>query len=106
MSKLSNFLSRWWPRRHLSAKVLRSYESVVVVSSMSAVPEHPASKIYLVRRDGVDRRLVFACPCGVAHRIDVNLMATVQPCWSVVLRGKRVSLRPSVDVDREDCQAH
>lgn len=104
MYKIVNAFRQWWAQ----PKALRSYRDVVIVASMADVPELPASKIYLVHRGGVNRRLVFACPCGTAHRVDVNLMPSTQPCWRLTEKGRKVSLWPSIAVDRDGsaCGAH
>ena len=54
-----NMLTAWWRRLWRRRRVT----NVIFVESMTSVPEHLGSDVYIVRRGGFDRRAVLDCPC-------------------------------------------
>lgn len=85
----------------------RRYGKVVVVDSMTAVPERPGGTIYIVRRAGIERRAAFACPCRCGRKIDLNLLpSTQQPSWSAMIDGNKVTLHPSIWLRADPCKSH
>jgi hypothetical protein len=96
-------IQRWWKR--LIRR--RRYGKVVVVDSMSAVPERMGGTIFIVRRGGFDRRAAFGCPCRCGRRIDLNLVRNAQqPSWSAAIEGDTVTLHPSVWLRQDPCKSH
>jgi len=92
----------WWRR----VRRRRRFVRVLVVESMTEIPSDPGADIYVVRRGGLERRLVISCPCRCKRRIDVNLIAGRDPYWSLKLSGKRISLHPSIWLRSDPCQSH
>lgn len=96
-------LSSWW-------KLLwrrRRFRRVMVVESMTAVPERLGANIYLVRRGGMDRRVVLACPCKCGRKIDLNLVSSShQASWSATFENGKLSLQPSVWLRSDPCHSH
>lgn len=85
----------------------RRYERVVVVDSMTAIPERLGRAIYIVRRDGIGRRAAFECPCRCGRKIDLNLIpSNQQPSWSATMDSDKVTLHPSVWLRSDPCQSH
>lgn len=100
---IAEAIKAWWKRLWRR----RRYGKVVVVDSMSAVPERLGGTIYIVRRGGIDRRAAFECPCRCGRKIDVNLMpGSQQSSWSVTIDGTKVTLHPSVWLRSDPCQSH
>jgi hypothetical protein len=84
----------------------RRLSGVTEVASMNDVYEKLGAKIYIVRRGGRERRAVLACPCRCGTRIDVSLMASHNPHWTVEIRDGRISLYPSIWLLQDPCQSH
>lgn len=73
---------------------------------MTEVPENLGADLYVVRRQGLDRRAVFACPCRCGRRIDLSLMKGDWPHWSLDNSKGKVTLRPSVWLRADSCSSH
>ena len=96
-------IKSWW--RRLCRR--RRYHRVVVVDSMTAIPERLGGTIYIVRRGGIDRRAAFECPCRCGRKIDLSLiLSTQQPSWAATTDGDKVTLHPSVWLRSDPCQCH
>ena len=98
---ISLFWRIWrWLRRRRSLKHCRTVES------MTAVPENLGADLYVVRRQGLDRRAVLACPCRCGRRIDLSLMKADRPHWSFVRNHGTVTLTPSIWLCADPCGSH
>jgi Family of unknown function (DUF6527) len=95
-------VKRWWKHFHRGKKIGR----VVVVDSMTSVPEEIGGDLYLVRRDGHDKRVVLNCPCSCGRRIDLSLVASERPHWTIKMNKNKFSLYPSVWLTSDPCQSH
>jgi hypothetical protein len=93
---------RWWER----LRTTRSLQRVVLIESMTELPATLASNLYVVRRAGYDRRAVFNCPCRCGRRIDLNLVRSHSPYWSLILTKGKATIHPSVWLEGEPCQSH
>lgn len=60
----------------------------------------------MVSRDGKSRWIIFDCPKGHGKRIEVNLMRSIKPFWSMDFRDGKISLYPSVAVADDKCDCH
>lgn len=69
------------------------------VESADEIPEElPRNGAVAVGAPDMAKWIAFDCPCRRAHRIMLNLDPNRRPFWRVGLtRGKRLSIRPSVD---------
>jgi len=98
-----DFFDSWWKR----LRRRRRFRYVVVLESMTAVPERLGANIYLVRRGGMDRRAVLACPCRCGRKIDLNLVSSShQASWSAKLEAGKLSLQPSIWLRSDPCDSH
>src|SRR5271168_5126321 len=77
------------------------------------VVQHPKSctcshfKCYPdVRRDSVPLWVVLQCPCRCGERLNVNLMRTARPHWTLSLTRGKASLSPSLWVSTNKCGSH
>jgi len=52
---------------------------------------------YLVSNQGYVWQCVMLCPCGCNQILYTNLMEEYHPYWKYMLKGKTISLRPSID---------
>lgn len=90
-------------RKRLSGAVdflpIRRWRIEHTAAEVDEVPRQiPTRRAYLVMASTRKKWLVFDCPCGMGHRIMLNLDKARQPYWKLVLsRSKAITLRPSVD---------
>ena len=75
------------------------------VASISDVPRQLGSKLYIV---GVPKPkwAVLACPCRCGERINVNLMSSRQPFWTLSGNDDALTLRPSLWMPEAKCGSH
>ena len=94
----------WWRRRQYSKP---HYRKLVHFGRMSEVPELPGRRT-LVIVGALDRPkwLVFACPCGHAHRVALNLSPARQPNWTIETDDKLITVWPSVDSVTAERRCH
>lgn len=59
----------------------------------------------LVSRGGLDRWIVFRCPCGCEDEVPINLDPRVGPAWRIYQPGKNLTVYPSVWRDA-NCESH
>jgi hypothetical protein len=78
------------------------YTKLLFVDSLSEVPKYTGKDIYIVG-NSKKKWIVFQCPNKCGRRIEVNLMRSKYPYWTLSVKRKKVSLWPSVVVD---CGAH
>ncbi len=97
--KFNQILQQWFGKSEPT-----DYKNVIYVESLSDIPMQTGTTIYIVRNDGRKKWIVFRCPNGCGQRIEVNLMQSKYPFWTVKVKSKKVSLWPSVIV--EGCGAH
>ncbi len=98
LDKVISWWRRLWRRQ--------AYKRLLLVESMTEVPERVGADIYVVRRGGLDRRVVLSCPCRCGRRIDLNLATNQAPHWSVAVHQGRVSIDPSIWLRKDQCQSH
>jgi hypothetical protein len=79
---------------------------VEYVESMSSIPPERSEVMYIVRNGGKEKWAVFSCPCEIGERIDVNLMATRFPHWTILHRADGVTLFPSLRMPKDGCNSH
>lgn len=94
-----HFFKQWF-----SKKDKPTFKNVVYVQSLADVPQKTESDIFVVSESGINKWVVFQCPNKCGKRVEVNLMRSRYPYWTVKIRKKKVSLYPSVVV--QDCGAH
>jgi len=82
------------------------YAKIAFIDSLPDAPDDPGSTIYIVGTAKLAKWAVFRCPCGVRHRLEVPLMKSISPHWTLRLRGGRATLWPSVSVDNDPCKSH
>jgi hypothetical protein len=84
----------------------RKYEHVRFADSMSDVPDDPGASIFVVGHPSSPKWVVFQCPCNSEHRLQVPLMKSAHPRWTLDIRGEEASLRPSIWVNGDPCDSH
>jgi hypothetical protein len=85
----------WWRRRRWSTP---RYITTCRYNLMSDVPELPPRRtVAIVGQPDRPKWLVFACPCGHAHRIAVNLSARRNPHWTLTTDDGAIGVWPSID---------
>jgi hypothetical protein len=90
---------RHWRRR-------KRYKAIRHVASMSTVPNATGDEIFIVGTPFTLKWAVFDCPCGLGHKLTVNLMKSQWPRWKAAIEEGRLSLRPSLIVDDHPCESH
>lgn len=95
-------LFAWWRRFRRRKKISR----VIVVASMADVPNNPGGALYVVGDPVKPKWASLACPCRCGERIDVNLMTSRKPVWTLHRREGTISLHPSLWMPEEKCGAH
>lgn len=90
----------WWRRHHLSAPRIRG---TIVVPARSMVPEPiPRRSLVVVGVPTNPKWLLFQCPCGNGHQVELNLQSSHSPRWQLAhSRRGEVTVTPSVDVHGE-----
>ena len=85
----------------------RLWRLEATVADMDDVPLHiRARRAVLVGAPRHQKWLVFDCPCGIGHRIILNLDRSRQPAWTLrVSKSGALTLHPSVNYrdDRRVC---
>jgi hypothetical protein len=92
-----NFWEKWFTKQKPF-----HYTKVLFADSLSDVPTNIGKHIYIVGTLKM-KWVVFSCPNNCGRRVEVNLMKSKYPNWTLRLKRKKVSLCPSVVVD---CGAH
>lgn len=88
----------WGPKK-------RTYVGpIITVTSRSELPRFLGSALYIVGEN--PKWVVLKCPCGCGETIDVNLMKSRSPFWTVLMRDGKATLRPSIWVPAERCGSH
>jgi hypothetical protein len=82
-----------------------SVSRVVPVASRDALPRFLGSALYVVGGDH-PKWAVLKCPCGCGEVIDVNLMKSRSPFWTLSLKDGKATLKPSLWVPAERCGSH
>src|ERR1700733_6376014 len=95
-----SFLRLWrWIRRR------RRLQDVKHVASMNDLPEHLGGDVFVVG-ESKPKWFVLECPCRCGHRIDVNLMRSRQPYWSLSVSARGATLAPSLWMPSDKCGSH
>jgi hypothetical protein len=93
-------LTIWrWIRRRYSLTRIRN------VGSMNDLPERLGSTIFVVG-GAKPKWVVLECPCRCGGRIDVNLMKSRRPYWTLSVAAGRATLTPSLWMPKEKCGSH
>lgn len=102
--KIFRTIGSWWKR----TKPDRRYPRTVFLESRRDVPDAPAADtLYVVGVKRAPKWLIFDCPCGRGHRLDVNLMRARNPFWRLSFGlANRVSASPSLWVADDICDSH
>jgi hypothetical protein len=61
--------------------------------------------IYIVKDGDEPDSLIFKCPCGCESRVELNLLTDCRPQWTFKVKGKKISISPSVWATR-GCRSH
>lgn len=91
-------LWRWLRRRRRVGGVRR-------VASMSDLPARLNGTMFVIG-ETAPKWAVLACPCRCGERIDVNLMSSRKPHWSLSLSREGATLAPSLWMPAEKCGSH
>lgn len=92
----------WWRRSRFSRSP--RLNGVLHVATRSEIPD-PLPRRSVVLVGSPPKWAILKCPCGGDHDIDLNLGNPGAPRWSIQ-DDKRVSIRPSVDVQDPDGRCH
>lgn len=103
-TRITRWLNKFFSRRYVGGKKIK-YSKVIFVESLTDVPENAGKDIYIVKRDGVAKWVVFQCPNHERNRVEVTLMKTRDPHWNLNLAWKKISLWPSVVITGK-CDCH
>jgi hypothetical protein len=94
------FSSLWrWIRRR------RRLGDVKQVFSMDDVPDRFGGDVFVVGTPK-PKWFVLECPCRCGDRIDVNLMTSRKPHWSLTTSDAGATLTPSLWMPPEKCGSH
>ena len=96
-----NFFKTWFKKRKPSGF---RYKKIQFISSLADAPKDLGSTIFIVKNGGNEKWVVFKCPDNCGNRVEVNLMKSKNPHWSLQMRRKKISLSPSVAV--KGCNSH
>lgn len=96
-AKIGEIWRRWRRRDYI--------DQVKFLGSMSELPRRLGSSLYVVGGD-IPKWAILACPCGCGERIDVNLMQSRRPCWQLLLKDGKATLKPSLWVPADKCGSH
>jgi hypothetical protein len=97
-----SMLTAWWRR----LRRRRAFKNVIFVESMTFIPKHLGSDVYIVRRGGLDRRAVLNCPCRCGRRIDLSLVKGQEHHWLATIQHGKISLNPSIWLRVGPCRSH
>jgi hypothetical protein len=106
MAKLRETFERMFRRWTRKQRPAFTYAKVRIVESMSDVPTEIGWEIFVVRRDSLPRWVVLQCPCRCGERLNVNLMRSAKPHWTLSLKRGKASLSPSLWVSTSRCGSH
>ncbi len=94
----------WWRRRRITAPRLDRVERY---ASQAELPEClPRHQLAIVGAPRKPKWLVFECPCGEGHRLQVNLSVARYPNWRLIDAEAGPSVFPSVDFDASERRCH
>ena len=82
----------------------QKFNKLIIVSSISEVPEDTKDNIYVVLAGNYYKWVILMCPDRCGQRIEINLMKVREPRWRIHIKRKKVSIYPSVHVNT--CGAH
>jgi hypothetical protein len=94
----------WWRRRRWTRA---RYPRMVAVDRRTEVPALPGRRtVALIGPRDRPQWVVFACPCGHAHLIALNLLPTRCPFWTAEEAKEGLTIRPSVDARWQGRRCH
>jgi len=86
--------SVWWKRLQLP---WQRWRVVGQVSAGDEIPtDIPVRGAVVVATNGLTKWLAFDCPCGIGHRVMLNLDAARRPTWRLV-SDNPLTVTPSID---------
>ena len=90
----------WWRQ----VRRRRRIDRIVQIDSMSELPRRLGNSLFVV--GSPPKWAVLRCPCGCGERIDVNLMKSKAPRWTLELEQDGASLNPSLWMPADKCESH
>ena len=82
------------------------YSTVKFVNSKSLIPDDTGRTVYIVGTKKIPKWVIFECPCGQKHQLNVPLMKSVSPHWTLIVKRGAATLSPSISVDNDPCTSH
>ncbi|MFT3864591.1 MAG: DUF6527 family protein [Solirubrobacterales bacterium] len=101
---MSGELIDWWRRRRLTRPRV---DRIRRYARQADVPtEIPRHELAVVGDPARPKWLVFECPCGEGHRLQVNLDAAGAASWRLDDHDGGVSIHPSIDYCGSERRCH
>ncbi len=93
--------------------ILRFFNSTRYYSKITYVSENPNKKVpyntlVIVMGNETPKWIKFRCPCGCGSELSIPLMLSYNPHWEITNKDNKITLYPSVNVNRKksDCGSH
>lgn len=81
------------------------YDKVVEISSFNDLPDEIDNLLFIIG-NRTPKWIILKCPCGCGERIDVNLMKSRRPSWTLTRKKDKISLWPSLSIAEIKCGSH
>jgi hypothetical protein len=106
MDFLSRLLARWLDRTEILKEPVK-IRSVRYVEDLGDAQTPHGDEVILVGNSKFRKWAVLRCPCGCGHVLNVNLMRTHRPHWTMQIHPDHtVTLLPSLWVKDSKCRSH
>lgn len=106
MNFLSRLLARWLDRPEALAAPVR-IRTTRCVEDLCDAQTPKEDEIIFVGSSKARKWAVIRCPCGCGHVLNVNLMRTHRPHWTLQLHGEgTITMLPSLWVKDAKCRSH
>jgi hypothetical protein len=93
-----------WFRRHRWTTA--AFSHTVTVRDRGELPVVLSARaVYLVGTDDAPKWVLFDCPCGRGHEVQLRLSGEC-PLWRVTTNAGRARIRPSVDIVDSGARCH
>ncbi len=96
-------LFEWLLPRKRTNKAFK-YSGVIFLDRFGDLPGTLKNSVYIIGTLERPKWAIFNCPNNCGYRIEVNLMKSKEPYWTVKIRRNKVSIYPSIVVT--GCGAH
>jgi hypothetical protein len=96
----------WLRSVHKNARRRKRIDAIVFVDSLSDVPAKTGGALYVVGDRDKAKWAALSCPCKCGARIDVNLMQSRKPAWTITYQGDTASFKPSLWRPKGTCGSH